>query len=196
MSVRRVGRWIFNGLTALSLTVLVVLSSLWLRSYWTQDAIISHHNEFDTSITTDGPSADFEVVMGTDRGYFQAVATYITRAHRGDAFWSDQIDSFRGVKHVSSDAAPVELTDMPKAYQSTPGAYTTYWKQAGSDFSSVAFADGTFLYHYVLPLGYVVGPWGGVADSVGGDVLAQKQSGERGCDDLEDLRLWMRNRDG
>ena len=163
MSLRRfgrhVGRWTFNGLTAISLTVLVALGSLWLRSYWTQDTLVSHHNEFDTSITTDGPSADDEVVMGTDRGYFQAVEIYITRAHRGDAFWSDQIDSFRGFKHVSSDAEPVELKDMGKMFQGEPGTYSKYWKRAGIGFSGVAFGDGTLAYQYILPLGYVVGPW-------------------------------------
>jgi 4-amino-4-deoxy-L-arabinose transferase-like glycosyltransferase len=37
--MRRFGRWIFNGLAALSLLLCVATAALWLRSYWTVDAI-------------------------------------------------------------------------------------------------------------------------------------------------------------
>jgi hypothetical protein len=87
--VRRIGRYILNGLTVLSLVLCVATVGLWVRSYWRSDALVRVIHNADHRLS---PGEQFIVRskgVCSARGHFGALSSNIVMEGPGVSLFAD-----------------------------------------------------------------------------------------------------------
>ncbi len=162
--MRRIARWLFNGLATLSLLVFIVSATLWARSYWAADGVLWHTLKYPgqpptTSPVIDDsriPEADFMTAWHSDSGYLQIYSYRMTLADAGEAFAFTDFDKDLGFHYSKDKPAPVQLPPL------TPGQSSefksTRWQHAGIGYSTDRFGLDSFYDFLIVPWAYFAAP--------------------------------------
>lgn len=108
--MRKLGRWIFNGLTILSLLLFLATAGVWVRSYWRADVVVIRHGRETSGLLV-------------SRGWYRTQDGFFPR-----------LSAWNQAKGWHYESLPTDAVESPSFGESP------FWNPTGLHLSIVALA--------------------------------------------------------